>query len=808
MTAKYRSAALNACSAAALMLAAGLVVLAHPASAAEKASNDAAAAPQEDIKEVDAIEVRTTKSRVVAVAPVTSALTAVEPQAIITRKFMEESAPRVGDFSTIAVFAPSMVAGATPNGPGLGDGGKISLRGFSDGSYNITYDGVAWGDTNGPSHHGTAFFPNSTIGGVIIDRGPGNATDLGQANFGGSINLLSLPLESTRSLALVGTLGSFNTEQTVVTGQSGAVRQLNGARFLVNIQQLKSDGYLSNAFTNNSTQLVKGTVPLPHDFSVTALFTRTVGAYNKSDIGDASVAQLEQFGRNFSLGKDPTLQNFYGINYAKKKTDFEYARLEGPIGGGFRVNETVYSYAYVNSTESGANNLATASANKVTLTPGPVYPALGAAYATSLQTSGIPAYYKKNEYRVTGNILKFSREWSAGVLTAGFEYERAASWRYILDIDALTGRPDYREKAATKPGPSGVYVQVPLNISYNEFSGWKQYQTFAQFEWKVTDKLRITPGIKYVNFDLNVNAPVEKLSTGSQPVLNADQVYTRTLPFLTANYRLESHWSVYAQYAQGFLVPKIGNLYVNDLKSTRIEPQLSTNYQVGTVYSADRLSLDADLYYVVFDHKLQTFTDLVTGQAYSTNSGGALYEGIELQGAYVLPHGFSVFANWSVNSSVAKNDPSNPLSNNQQLTAVPKSVGAAGLRFQRNGIFGEDSFIASLNAKFVGDQLVNPAKCSSAPNGVCASNAVLTPASGRLPSSTQADLSMTYRYGNYSVEGQILNLFDSRTLIGMKGSALLPGSNDFALTSAQGGAANAPLYQTPRNFQLTFKAKF
>ena len=804
MLSTHRAAGLNACSTAVLIIGAGLA-LAHPAQAATV--NLVASA--QDVAEVDQIVVRTTASQVAAVAPVRSSLTAVEPQAIITRKFMEESAPRVGDFSTIAIFAPSMVSSGNANGPGLTDGGKISLRGFADGAFNVTYDGIAWGDTNGPSHHGTAFFPNSTIGGIVIERGPGSAGDFGQANFGGSVNLISLPLETERSLAVVGTLGSFHTKQGVLTAQSGEISQLNGANFLINIQHLQSDGYLSNNGTHNGTQLVKGRIPLGHDFLLTGLFTRTVGAYNKSDIGDASVAQLEQFGRNFSLGSDPNQQNYYKYNFAHKNSDFEYLRLAGTVSGGLKLDNVIYSYAYNNKTESGANNLATASANKVTPAPGPVYPAAGAGYPASLQTAGVPAYLKKNQYRVTGDILKFSNEFSFGTLTVGGMYEHATTTRYIYDIDALTGLADFREKAATKAGPTTPYTQLPLNIQYNEFSGWKQYQIFAQFEWRPTQALRITPGVKYVHFDLHVNAPVEKLSTGSQPVLGADQLYTRTLPFLTANYRVQPNLAVYAQYAQGFLVPKIGNFYVNDLASTRIVPQLSTNYQLGTVYTADKLTLDGDVYYIVFDHKIQSFTDAVTGQSYSTNSGGAVYKGIELQGAYVLPYGFSVFANWSRNSSVGKNDRSNPLYNGHQLTSVPKWVAAAGLRFQRNGlVHSYDSFIATLNAKFIGSQWLTAAKCSSAPNGVCAANAVLTPVTGLLPSFDQEDLSMTYRIGRYSIEAQILNLFDNHHVTSIKGTALISGTDNFALTSAQGGAANAPLYQTPRNYQITLKAKF
>jgi iron complex outermembrane receptor protein len=791
----------------ALTVAAGLLAFA-PNARADTAAADAAAAPIADAPEVDQIVVSATASKATAVAPVRSSLTATEPQAIITRKFMEEAAPRVGDFSTIAAYAPSMVATPQPNGPGLSDGGKISLRGFSDGNYNITYDGIAWGDTNGPSHHGTAFFPNSTIGGVIIDRGPGGATDLGPANFGGSVNLISLPLEKEHSLTQVLTSASFNTFQAVTTLQSGEVSQLHGAQFLANFQELSSNGYLTNNYTHGNTQLIKGEIPVTDNFNVTAFYTHTFYLYNKSDIGDADVAQLEQFGKNFSLGNDPTLQDYYKYNWARKQTDFEYIKEAGQIGGGFDFDNTSYSYGYDNDTSSGANNLAGVSANLVTPVPSSAYPAPGKAYSANLQVPGIPGYSKKNEYRVTGDIAKFTKDFSFGKLTVGTLYERADSYRFIVDINLVNKQPDYREKTSTSAGPSGPYADVPLNDQYIEFSGWTQYQPFAQFEWKPIDKLTVTPGVRYMHWDMSIDAPVEKLSAGSQP-LSTDQVFTKTLPFLTANYRIQNNLSVYAQYAQGFVIPNIGQLYVNNLNSTKIVPQESTNYQVGTVYNLGNFSFDGDLYYIVFKHKIQSFVDNVSGQSYETNSGGATYQGAELQGAYVLPHGVSLYGNWSYNSAVGNGDASNPLYNGHQLTSVPLSTSAVGVRFQHDHLVtGDDSVIVTLNDKFVGSQYLINAKCSSAPNGICAANAVLTPVTGLIPGYSQADLSMTYRIGRYSIEGQVINLFDSQALTTVKGSALLPNSPAFALTSAQGGALNAPEYQVPRSYQITIRAKF
>ena len=54
----------------------------------------------------------------------------------------------------------------------------------------------------------------------------------------------------------------------------------------------------------------------------------------------------------------------------------------------------------------------------------------------------------------------------------------------------------------------------------------------------------------------------------------------------------------------------------------------------------------------------------------------------------------------------------------------------------------------------------------------------------------------------------MLNLFNGNSLISVKGSALIAGTPNFALTSAQGGGANAPIYQVPRSYQITLKAKF
>jgi iron complex outermembrane receptor protein len=224
--------------------------------------------------DVPAILITAPKTKAATVAPVKSSLSATSPEAVIDRAFIEEGTPAVGDYTTTIQLAPSMVSAGNANGPGATDGAKVSLRGVADGSFNITYDGIPWGDTNGPTHHANSFFPNSTIGGVIIDRSPGRATDIGQASFGGSVNLFSLPFENQFGARQKVTYGSFGTWQSVSTIASGPISQLNGANAIVNFQEYHTDGYLTYSPSQGDNQYIKATVPLTSKINITGLYTR------------------------------------------------------------------------------------------------------------------------------------------------------------------------------------------------------------------------------------------------------------------------------------------------------------------------------------------------------------------------------------------------------------------------------------------------------------------------------------------------------------------------------------------------------
>ena len=104
-------------------------------------------------------------------------LDAVEPQSFISSEFIKNFTPATTDFSELINIAPGTIS-YNPNGVGLGQG-TMYFRGFVDGDYNITWDGIPFNDSNNPTHHSWVFFPGPWIGGVDFDRSPGSASTVG-----------------------------------------------------------------------------------------------------------------------------------------------------------------------------------------------------------------------------------------------------------------------------------------------------------------------------------------------------------------------------------------------------------------------------------------------------------------------------------------------------------------------------------------------------------------------------------------------------------------------------------------------------
>ena len=652
-------------------LASALALATAMSSQGARAADASPPPPLTDNGIAEGSDILVTGTRANELAPVTASLKETQPASIISRSFIEDSLPASADFNDIALISPSVSNAGGENGVGLNES-KTTIRGFQDGEYNVTYDGVPFGDTNGPTHHSNTFFPSNTIETLVVDRGPGNASQLGESTYGGNMNLFSRETRADPSAEFKGTYGSFNTYLLRGLLQSGAIDKLNGTEAVLSAQYIKTDGRLSLSGYNQKNIFGKVIIPLASNVHLSLLSTYNKNHFFQPDKNGITLAQEALYGKYYNLNNDPTSESYYKYNVTTKTTDFEIAKLDADIAPGTTLTNTAYTYYYDNETLSGSSATtipvsAGGTATTVTLAPG------------ATPVPGVPGYTKTNRYRVWGNIPKARFDFGFGALTTGLWIEHADTFRQQTDVDLATGGFNYVEKTIKLPNGKPDPLGAPGYVKFNQNSGFNHTEEFVELELRPLPGLTITPGYKHVDFNLEIDATYNQTTRIPQAI---SKTYTKDLPFATINYSITPRLSVYGQYAQGMAVPILGDLYVNNPSLSSIQPQTSTNYQAGAVYHGERLSLDADVYYIKINNKIQQETvidDTGTSQSAYFNAGKVFYKGIEGQATYVLHGGLAVFANGSINYAKEAGT-HNPVSN------APKSTAAAGVLYKHGPI--------------------------------------------------------------------------------------------------------------------------
>lgn len=716
-TARFRAALL----AASALVATGLPLAAHATDATGDAASNAsasAAGPGDqtttanqagqanDQQSLTTSDIIVIGSQVASAAPAAS-LTTTQPQSAINHEYIDKVLTPVADFTKIAALTPGVTLTGAGNGTGLQES-KLSIRGFKDGQFGMTYDSIPFNDTNDPTHHSLSFFPSNTVGYVIVDRGPGNASQLGQATFGGDVNLYSREVKDQAGGQIEGGYGSFNTKLLRAELQTGAISSLGGAKFMVTGNYTDSDGAMSYEGTLLKNIMAKGVIPLGTANTLTVLATYTKIRYYQQDndgtwCGSTNgqpiasgvltgrncnpASEIGMYGIDYGLsGADVAnpannlAQNYYGFNATNKQTDFEYVRLQSNLGGGFAMDNRLYMYGYTNHTNSGVDGLGqilqdpTQPYNKTTnpLLAGTlnlVIPVAGGS-----KVAGIPGYHKLNKYRTWGYIGQVDYNFSMGRLRVGGWYEKSNSDRGTWDIDWVTGQPNYDQKISSTT-PASI-----ANVKYDQGSDWNQYQLFAEFEFRPTDALSITPGVKYVNFTRKIEAPVNQKS---RTPLYLEHTWTQTLPFLTANYKIADNWTAYFQFAKGFYVPDLSSFYVIDpnlgTALSALKPMTTTNYQLGTVYHGDRFSFDGDIYKIDVNNLIVSCDGSTCPKNEQYNAGTIHFKGIEGQLNVLLAKGLTGFVNGSINDAI---DPAT----GTQMKNATRATAAFGAIYSNHGL--------------------------------------------------------------------------------------------------------------------------
>ena len=369
-----------------------------------------------------------------------------------------------------------------------------------------------------------------------------------------------------------------------------------------------------------------------------------------------------------------------------------------------------------------------------------------------------------------GDVFRLNKDWSFGTLRTGALVETSDTDRHNILFDLTTGAPDNRYTAVPFLGSQNQ------NSKLQELSSWFQYQLFVDFVWRPLPNLTVTPGFKYVNFRRTCRVSKTACSgPTARGLLAGTNTYDKPLYFATANYKILPEWSVYAQYATGFLIPALSALYADQVTLNNLQPSETINYQGGTVYSHGSFTADADVYLIKVSN---LFIPSPNGQYY-INAGNAQYTGVEGEAAYAFPFGLTVFGNGSINTA------KNTTAGQTQLNA-PKWTDAFGALYDRG------HWQASATWKQVGSQVVfyNGAKPSDdARRRDCARRRPAARDSGLF---STISASLGYDFGKFKLKVAAFNLADHRAITSITG----PTATDFYT------------YQAGRTILGTIEAKF
>jgi iron complex outermembrane receptor protein len=607
-------------------------------------------------------------------APLGNTLDATSARTEISSAVIRNFMAPVSDFAELIQQAPGAFS-LNPNGIGLGQG-KSFFRGFADGQYTIKFDGIPFEDTNSPTHHSWASFPSQWISSADFDRSPGQASDFGPTNFGGSINLKSPELQADPDIRGTFSYGSFNTKLYSLDIDSGLLGPKKQDAVLFNVNAMNSDGYQ----TFNYQQRDAGYGKYQHRFSdrtSLSLYGGVVDIWNNTpNTTNPTRAQVAQFGDNYLLDNTAFLTNgtpdpyYYRYNTYHVQTDFEYAAFTSDLGGGWTLDDKAYTTRYWNKQfyQNGTTvNLSTA------------------------KPSGVD---KLNGYRHAGDttIVSWASTW--GVFRTGLWYD----WAY-------TDRYQY---------PSNILTQVDTPLSnFHEHFITQSFQPFAEFEWHTTRRLVVTAGIKAADYNMALNQYSDNGKTGPGCVGGTLTTYPSTagiyagapaciggaafishtinwnnwLPTLTARYRVWRQWSVYGQFAEGSIIPPSNVFDTGGKGGGNVEVPLQTTlaktYQAGSVLKLNRFTLDLDAYYVHFQNGFDSYIDPTTLEPVFVATGPSNTKGFEAEGNFAFGHGLSLYANLSVGSAKYQTGPNYP-NGGQWVANTPSNIEGVNLLYQHS----------------------------------------------------------------------------------------------------------------------------
>ena len=626
--------------------------------------------PIASVAEEVTVEADASPSMATQLAPVKALLDMGSPRSEITSQYIRQFTSPVTDFADILQAAPGVVSYSV-NGVGNGQA-KNWFRGFADGSFTMTWDGVPFQDSNDPTHHSWAYVPAAAISYVDFDRSPGTASDVGPTNFAGSVHMFSPKMSNAMTIKGSESYGSFNTNEYLGEFNSGSF--LSGkANIWFEGHHMTSDGYQTQNFQQRTAGSAKFNYKFSDKTNLTLVGTVVLVDSNTPN-NDATRQQIATFGLNYLLDSNPTNSNgtpnsqYYKYYFYHIPTNFEIITFTKELGRNWKLETKPYTYSYSNHQH----------------------------YQNGTTVGSASAINKLNQYNRGGDITTVSAASRFGVFRTGAWYEYTTTHRYQVGSDPRTW----------------VDSTLLKDLKFHEYFITNSTQPFVEYQLVAIPKMIITAGLKSAIYTMNLNqladgktvgnlgCPSTSIAGCSGVSVRNSAFYNNVLPSVEANYRLLPQWSVYGQFGMGSVIPPSS---VFDVSGAQVavtpKPTVAKTYQGGTVVQFDRISFDADVYHIHYDNAFASYkvtdpTKSDFGDSYYYATTPSNTTGFEAEGNLFLVRGLSLVMNGTIGKAQYEAGAAQTLANGTKLAPTPvqwvanaaKSTASGGVTYQNRGL--------------------------------------------------------------------------------------------------------------------------
>lgn len=543
------------------------------------------------------------------------------------------------DIPSVLALTPSMVA---TNETGIGIGGtSMRLRGTDATRLNVTVNGVS---LNNPDSHAMYWYDTpdliSAVGTMQIQRGAGVSTN-GTGAFGGAVSMtteaLSTEFRGSASLSY----GSYNTNKEAIQISSG----LLGSHWTIDarLTHIGSDGYIDRGSTDLKSYMFqtgyyKGNTLLKLiSFGGKSKTYLTYNGVTKEDMAlngrryhDGGQYYTSDGPHSYYFLKKGELQRAT-VDYYDDQTD-NYLQINNQLLLSQRLNDRwtlnatafyTYGYGYYKQYKDDAK------LNEYLTLPDEIA-------------------YDANGVRLKRDLIreKLMRNHLGGVNAAAnysterFDLTFGGSWSYYTCPH--WGELDWVDDV--EPTALGGHW-------YDNDVEKQDANLFARANWQTAKGLRLFADLqyRYVSYKAwGVNDNYVSQEVGMQPI-DVDKQYHFFNPHIGVNYTLGKRNTFYFSFAVAQKEPTRSDFtdrYMFAEANTYPSAEKLYDYELGYTYTAPRLSLGVNLYYMKYKNQLVPTGRINDGyDALNDNVPDSYRRGIELSASWRAAKWFTANAN-------------------------------------------------------------------------------------------------------------------------------------------------------------------